>query len=232
MAVFLWLKSKNKIVLGAALIVAAPVAFFMMPDSWHQRMQTIETYQEDGSAMGRVNAWRFTVMLANQRLTGGGLRGIETEEAYRTYAPELHAELLATGGAFRAAHSIWFGMLGQHGWIGLGLFVLLGVLGWRNGSWVIARTKGRPDLAWHNDLARMLQVTLIGYASTGTFLSMEYFDYYYHVLAVLVLLRFSVERELTAQYAGLEGGSQAARRADELPQGVAARERHWRGILG
>jgi probable O-glycosylation ligase (exosortase A-associated) len=196
MGLLFWLKSKNKLVLALLLIASAPLAYQFMPASWHSRMQTIETYDQDSSAMGRINAWRFAFQLANQRITGGGIQGIEEEEAYRKYAPELHAELLATGGAFRAAHSIWFGTLGQHGWIGLALFVTLWLMGWRNGSWVIATTRQRPDLAWHNELARMLQVALAGYASTGTFLSMEYFDYYYHVLALLVLVRFLVQREL------------------------------------
>jgi probable O-glycosylation ligase (exosortase A-associated) len=221
MTVFLWLKSKNKIVFGMILIVAAPTAFLMMPETWHQRMETIETYEQDSSAVGRLNAWKFTVLLANQRITGGGMGGIEDEEVYRTYAPDLHVELLSTGGAFRAAHSIWFGMLGQHGWIGFALFVLLGFLSWRNGSWVIAKTKGRPELRWHNELARMLQVAIIGYAATGTFLSMEYFDYYYHVLALLLLLRFEVERELTAQHAALADGARSVLGPSGAPRDVA-----------
>ena len=196
MVAFLWLKSRQKIVLGLVILVAAPVAFVMMPANWHQRMETIETYQQDGSAMGRITAWRFTYELANKRVTGGGFRGIETEDAYRTYAPDIYQEILENNGAFRAAHSIWFGMLGQHGWIGLSLFVLLGLMVWRDGSWVIKRTEGREEFGWHNNLARMLQVSLVGYASTGTFLSMEYFDYYYHVIALMVLLRTAVQSEL------------------------------------
>jgi probable O-glycosylation ligase (exosortase A-associated) len=222
MGAMLWLKGRNKLVVGLALVVLAPAAYFMMPASWHQRMQTIETYDQDSSALGRINAWRFTVQLANHRLTGGGFRGIELESAYRTYAPQLYDEIMSKpNGAIRAAHSIWFGMLGQHGWVGLGLFVVLGLMAWRNGSWVIAHTKGRPDLAWYNDLARMLQVSLLGYAASGTFLSMEYFDFYYHLLALLVLAQFVLRRELAAEGAGVEAGSEVTPKVQPPPPAIS-----------
>ena len=47
-----------------------------MPDQWFDRMNTIQSYQEDASAMGRINAWWFAFNLANDHpITGGGLRG-------------------------------------------------------------------------------------------------------------------------------------------------------------
>lgn len=196
MAAFFWVKSSNKIVLGLAIVVVATGAYHAMPESWHTRMQTIQTYQEDGSAMGRITVWRYTVRLANQRLTGSGFRGIESDYGYIRYAPDIYNEVISSHGAFRAGHSIWFGMLGQHGWPGLILFVLLGYSAWRNGSWVIRSSRFRDDLGWCKSLAAMLQVSMIAYAAAGTFLSMEYFDLYYHVLALLILLSLYVRREL------------------------------------
>ena len=37
------------------------------------------------------------------------------------------------------------------------------------------------------DLARMLQVSVIGYATSGAFLGLAYFDLYYHLIAFVVL---------------------------------------------
>jgi probable O-glycosylation ligase (exosortase A-associated) len=196
MALFLWLKSNNKILIGIAILIASPAAFYMMPESWHDRMSTIQNYEQDGSAMGRITVWRYTVKLANQSATGAGFRGIARESGYRKYAPDIYNEVMATHGKFRAAHSIWFGMLGQHGWIGLTLFILLGYSAWRNGSWVIRRAKNNNGLRWCGDLAAMLQVSVVGYAATGTFLSMEYFDYFYYIVALLVLLQVFVRESL------------------------------------
>ena len=40
-----------------------------------------------------------------------------------------------------------------------------------------------------SDLAAMLQVSLIGYAASGAFLGLAYFDLYYHLIALIVILR-------------------------------------------
>ena len=71
-AMLLW-KTRKRFLL---LFLMAPVLFAgyqFMPESWHDRMKTIETYQQDQSAMGRINAWKFAFNLAKDRpLVGGG----------------------------------------------------------------------------------------------------------------------------------------------------------------
>ncbi|MGH8596594.1 MAG: putative O-glycosylation ligase, exosortase A system-associated, partial [Gammaproteobacteria bacterium] len=47
---YLWTKSKGKIVSAILIIVAGVLIFNFMPLSWHERMGTIKTYQQDGSA--------------------------------------------------------------------------------------------------------------------------------------------------------------------------------------
>ena len=158
-------------------------------------MSTIQTYEEDGSAVGRINAWEFAYEVANQRITGAGPHSLAYESSYRIYAPHLHRRIMGIDGEFRATHSIYFGMLGQHGWIGLSLFLLLGAMAWRSGSWVIKQTRNDEERAWCKTLASMLQVSLIGYAATGAFLSLEYFDLYYQIVAMLLILKMIVKDE-------------------------------------
>ena len=67
MGLFMWFKSSNKITLGAISVVVGIVIFSTMPDSWSERMNSIGTYQEDDSAMGRINAWWMTWNLALSR---------------------------------------------------------------------------------------------------------------------------------------------------------------------
>ena len=88
----------------------------------------------------------------------------------------------------RDAHSIYFKVLGEHGWIGLGIFLTLLGLTWLKCSSVIRLAKKQPDLTWARDLAAMVQVSLVGYLSAGTFLGLSYFDYVYHLIAIVVVL--------------------------------------------
>jgi probable O-glycosylation ligase (exosortase A-associated) len=183
MLIFLWLKSQHKFRVGIALILVIPLLYTVMPEKWFSRMDTIDNYQEDGSAMGRINAWQFGVNVAKDNILGGGYI-VFTPKMFLTYAPEPLD--------FHAAHSIYFQVLGEHGFIGLALFLLLLVLGWRTGTRILKFCKNNADLKWATDLAAMTQVSIIGYAVGGAFLSMAYYDLYYDLLALLVLLEKTI----------------------------------------
>ena len=178
MALFLWFKAKHKAVTAAILVVMISLVFAFMPEQWHERMWTIETYQGDASAMGRIEAWQVALRLANDKPMGGGFE-LWTDDTFNRYIP------MATGS--RDAHSIYFKVLGEHGWIGLILFVSIGIAAWRTGTRIIQQTRDRPDLDWLSSLARMIQVSLAAYAAGGAFLGLSYFDLYWHLVSMLVL---------------------------------------------
>lgn len=187
---FLWLKSNKKLMLGLLLVMTVPVLLIFMPDKWSERMDTISTYQQDSSAMGRINAWWMAFNLAKDRpLVGGGFEiyDVPTFERYAPIPTDVHA-----------AHSIYFQALGEHGFVGLGLYLLLGIMTWRCGSWIIRSTAKREDLKWAYSLATMVQVSLVGFAVGGAFLSLLYFDVPYYLMAAMVVTRVIVEKELKA----------------------------------
>lgn len=190
MAFFMWLKSSKKAVLGILMILTIPLLVIFMPDQWGERMDTIGTYQEDASAMGRINAWIMAYNLAMDRpLTGGGFEiyDLQTFERYAPIPTDVHA-----------AHSIYFQALGEHGWVGLGLYLLLGFLTWRSCSWILRNTAKRDDLKWAHNFAAMSQVSIIGFAVGGAFLSLLYFDVPYYLMAAIVVTRIIVANELKA----------------------------------
>lgn len=188
MGVFLWLKSRNKVVIGIGMLLLVPLLLGIMPDKWFDKMNTIGTYQQDSSAMGRINAWHFAFNLAKDRpLTGGGF-GAFTDEAFAVWAPnptDVHD-----------AHSIWFQMLGEQGFVGLALFLMLWLLGWRLAASIIKSCKKRDDLRWAADLAAMIQVSFVGYWVGGSFLGLAYWDMPYLLLSILVLTRVVVDKQL------------------------------------
>jgi probable O-glycosylation ligase (exosortase A-associated) len=183
---FLALKSPRRLQYLLLIALLTPTAFLFMPDSWHERMATIETYQQDGSAMGRLTAWHMAYNSALERPFGGGFEMFKPP-TYLMYLPEA-------GGRGTDAHSIYFETLGEHGFIGLGLFLALGIFAWRTCSGIIRQTRDLPDMVWMRNLAAMLQVSLVGYAVSGAFLGLSYFDYYYALLAIIVGMRLILDR--------------------------------------
>jgi probable O-glycosylation ligase (exosortase A-associated) len=186
--VFFWWKGRRKLVSGLVLAMLIPVAIGYMPEKWMARMSSIQQYDQDSSSLGRINAWTMAVNLANDRpLVGGGFEAF-TESAFHKYAPDPSD--------VHAAHSIYFQILGDHGYAGLALFLLLWILVWRDASWIIRYSRSQRELKWALDLARLTQVSLVGYFVGGAFLSLAYYDVPYNLVVVLVLTRVLVEKEV------------------------------------
>jgi len=191
MGFFLWTKSRNKVVTGIFLFVAVAIIAATMPQSWYDRMNTIETYQEDASAQGRINSWHTAFNVAKDQVTGGGFEMLTRPPTFRQYAPNPFM--------IHDAHSIYFEVMGEHGFVGFGLFILLGIFAWLRAKQVIRICKNDPDRKWASDLAAMIQVSLIGYATGGAFLGLAYFDLPYHlIILILLAAKFSGVLDNTA----------------------------------
>jgi probable O-glycosylation ligase (exosortase A-associated) len=187
MMAFLWLKSRNKLSTGIVLLLMIPLVWLAMPEQWHARMSTIDEYQSDGSAQGRINAWYFAMEVAKTHLLGGGFM-VFNPAMFRIYAPNPTD--------YHAAHSIFFQVLGEHGYIGLILFVSIIGTAWLTANKIIRSVRNHPDLKWASDFAAMAQVSLIGYMVGGAFLSLAYYDYFWYVVAALVITQRIVARKL------------------------------------
>ncbi|MDR2880506.1 MAG: putative O-glycosylation ligase, exosortase A system-associated [Azoarcus sp.] len=177
MAFMMWLRSVRKILSLLVLVIVAVNMLAFMPESWTARMNTIQNYEQDDSAMGRINAWRMAFNLANDRFFGGGFE-IITPELFQRYAPEpmdIHA-----------AHSIYFQVLGEHGWVGLALFVGIGYLSFRSAGRTRRLALQYKNAEWLFHLSGMLQVSLVGFAVGGAFLSLAYFDLPYNIIVIVV----------------------------------------------
>ena len=170
----------------------------VMPQEWYDRMHSIQNYQQDDSALGRINAWHTAFNVAKDRVTGGGFEMFRPP-TFRQYAPE----------PFRVhdVHSIYFEVMGEHGFIGFGIFILLALFVWLRANQVIRACKNDPERKWAADLAAMIQVSLIGYGAGGAFLGLAYFDLTYHLMIILILAaKFSGVLEKNPSSAGASAG--------------------------
>jgi probable O-glycosylation ligase (exosortase A-associated) len=178
MGVFLWLKSRNKfmtaLMIGSSILIIGSI----MPQAWYDRMNTIQDYQQDNSSLGRINAWWTAFHVAKDRVTGGGF-DMFRPPTFAQYAPE----------PFRVhdVHSIYFEIMGEQGFIGFAMFMTLGLMTWMRCNRIMRICKKDPERKWAADLAAMVQVSMVGYATAGAFLGLGYFDLYYHLIAITVM---------------------------------------------
>lgn len=182
-------------VLGAAFLMAM---FAFMPEQWTERMQTIENYQSDSSAMGRINTWHTFFNLAVDRPFVGGGFDIAIREVFQRYG-------VYPGQTVRAAHSVYLQALGEHGFVGLGLYLSLMVVTWFRARSLSRRTRGKPGLEWVGQLMRMTQVSLAGFAVGGAFLSLLHFDLPYYLMGLVVMVEAALKDESRSASSQLAG---------------------------
>jgi probable O-glycosylation ligase (exosortase A-associated) len=186
-ALFLGAKSAKPVptTLGICTLVVLAIAF--MPSSWNARMDTIKNYEEDNSAMERLYTWRTLTNAALDRpLVGAGFRA-DNRKVFGTYVP-TGPEWENFKGRVLVAHSIYFQMLGEHGFVGLGLFFAFWGTVWRRATRTAREAMAVPELAsWLPLLMRMSQVSLVGFAAGGAFLSLAYLDLTFYFAGYVLL---------------------------------------------
>jgi probable O-glycosylation ligase (exosortase A-associated) len=190
MILWLWRHTKHKLLSAVVIGGTLASAVTFMPSDWVQRIATIQNYEQDASAEGRLQIWATAIKIAVARpLVGGGFYAPYTQSVVDQYSPGVQA---------RAVHSIWLEVLGENGFPAFFVWTALMLVGLANCRSVIRRTNDVPELRWANDLAHMSIVAILGYAVGGSFLSLPYWDFYYTLLVVIAAVRRISMAELAA----------------------------------
>lgn len=165
------------------------------PEDWTDRMQTIRIADEDASFIGRVTAWKVSSAIAVAHpFAGGGFRALQSVPVWDQFKSDpgllgfIDTPVLNRSGV--AAHSIWFEVMGDLGFVGLFLFVALVVNSFltRRHVWRLVRANG-PEQRWAGDLADMMGISLLAFVVTGSTLSAAYFELPYVCMMLLEVLR-------------------------------------------
>ena len=197
------IKAKRRLLTGlvAAAVFAAALAF--LPTSWYQRMDTIDRYKQDASAEQRLTVWQFAIRLADDHpLVGGGFNVIDNKDVYYHY--------VAATETVHNFHSIYFQVLGENGYVGLGLFLGLILTTLATAQGIIRKTRNRPAMAWAGQLASAIQVSIVGYCSAGSFVNLGFYDLFYVLVAIVTATKIVVERSLAAETARIGEATQEA----------------------
>jgi probable O-glycosylation ligase (exosortase A-associated) len=148
-AMALWaIREKRRIqsVVVGSLFVVGLVVF--APQSFWERNETVASFEEDASAMGRVYAWQVASRISiDKPLLGVGVGSFRY--AWPLYAPPEARRAYV-------AHNIFLDVIGELGWVGL-LFFLVFAGGAAGGAFEASRDK---EYGW---LARGLSASMVGY---------------------------------------------------------------------
>lgn len=222
MAFFLGLKGKYPVRTSLMLGIFVAMAIAFMPDTWVQRMDTIRTFQQDDSALSRI--WTWTTLwnaAVDNPILGVGFAA-DNAAVFAKYA-SLEGPYAIFKGRVYVAHSIYFQMAGEHGFVGLAIFLGLGLVTWFSAGRIAKQTKEDKELGpWMPTLMYMSQVSLIGYAAGGAFLSLAYLDLPYYIVGFvvtsgLIAKRRALELKKVAPTSNLEEPATSTGQRNPLP---------------
>jgi probable O-glycosylation ligase (exosortase A-associated) len=193
---YLYMKSDRKVLLTILIVALVIGASYVVSSDWSARINTIKSAEHDDSFMGRVVAWKLSFILAvHHPFFGGGFKALEYFPVWKELSKEFFAyPWFYTGNAMpnttvaRAAHSIYFQVLGDHGFFGLGIYVATMVTSFFKARRVakIAKREGAPP--WVANVATTVQLSLFAFALGAAALSLAYFDLIFTVFALAQVL--------------------------------------------
>lgn len=190
---YLWSKSQKK---SSGLILLLLLSFIVVlfaPEGYFDRIATIRDYENEGSAQGRIMAWKSAtrMALAHPLLgVGSGHFAVKLGTDFRP--PEYGL----VGGAWITAHSCYFLILGELGVPGIIFFLSIII------SNLCSNEKKIKELARRNTyqaietrkLLICLNGGLIGFAVGGAFLSAVYYPHLYVIAGLFTSAHFICNR--------------------------------------
>ncbi len=178
---YYWLKTDRKVwigFLGAAVVLGILV---YAPGTYFDRMSTINT--QEGSAQGRISAWKAAVRMATDRPFGVGAGHFP--HRYADYRSEL-------GGPHRmTAHSIYFLVLGELGFTGLFWLIAFLATNLTANRRLAQSLRDGPseECATAVRLLWSMNASVVAFASGGAFLSQVYTPHLYVLAGLLTAVR-------------------------------------------
>ena len=183
---FLWLSSM-------AVVVGVLLLADVFSSVWGSRMSTINSYDQDSSALGRIAVWKWTLGFVADHPLGGGfdafrLNGIAavSEHGISYYQPGR-----MDGKAF---HNIYFEVLGEQGIPGLIIYILIIALVLVKLHHVYKKFGNDSELKWASNLAKSLTDAIIVFLAAGMFIGIAYQPYIFYVIAISIALEQYIER--------------------------------------
>jgi probable O-glycosylation ligase (exosortase A-associated) len=181
LTLMLILNSKHKFLAIPLVLVGAFFVKDYLPQEWFGRMHTLETYQQDSSAMSRIQAWTdgWNHTLEHP-FVGAGFDGWR-EVTQRDW------------------HSSYVEMFSEHGFIAFGLWLSLIVGTLISMTTLPKKTFQVEGMEWVANYCFMLRASLICYMVGTAFLGLSYWDLLYHLIFIAVLVKKIALEELATK---------------------------------
>jgi len=195
-------KSRYRVLSAFLLVIMAFLTLTFAPQQWMERMGTLTggTEKIDDSARQRLVSWGTTWnFVMDYPAMGGSFRSLPNVDLFQRYqSAPLPGGFLSSG-----PHSIYFQTLGEQGFVGLAIYLLL--IGCCLATLRHLRRQARilGTASWAVTYVDILEASMIGFLVSGAFLGLADFDLFFQVIACTIVLKILWRREVAVQTAAI-----------------------------
>ena len=181
---YMWVRTKHKFGFAIVLAVLACLVVYTTSGAWNARVSTIDNFEQENSAYGRILVWRWTLGFVADHPLGGG---------FSTYLVD-HIEYPASGADpghtefGRAFHSSYFEVLGEHGYPGLAIFLVLAGSTFLMLHRLAKKARAYPELEWVAALSNALQSGLAVFLTSGAFVGLAFQPMFWYFISMSICL--------------------------------------------
>jgi probable O-glycosylation ligase (exosortase A-associated) len=184
------LQSKKKLwwLVGLAIVAIVLLNLDLSETRWGARMSTIETYNADSSALGRIKVWEWTMNFVASHPLGGGFNSF-LHNRIMFVAPDGVVQYLPegqTGG--KAFHSIYFEVLGEQGFVGFAIYFAIIALALFKLLKLKKAWRDHPGMSWIAGLANALLTSILVFLAGGAFVGIAYQPFIFYMISLTVAI--------------------------------------------
>ena len=201
LAGYMWIRTKHKVGFGILVAVAACIIVYTSSSTWNARVSTIGTYESDSSAYVRILVWKWTLQFVATHPFGGGFVSylVDHVEVPASGLEPAHTEFA------RAFHSIYFEVLGEHGYPGIAIFLMLAGSTFLMLRRIAKKARAYDELDWLVGLSDALQSGLAVFMTCGAFVGIAFQPMFWYFISMSICLNcylWRVERLDNVSQAG------------------------------
>lgn len=191
--------SRRRIRNTMILVAVLTGIFFAVPYRYFHRMNTLDDIHANASAMGRIENWELSWQEA-LRYPILGL-GPGNHIPYALTHPHKYQ--------VRVAHSIYFQILGEEGFVGLSLYLIFcaSTISILLSTWkyTITIAKTYPELDWTRNVVSWLTCGYLGFLFGSAFLNVLYIEFPWYIPFYASMLNMLLKKEVNVREAEAVG---------------------------
>lgn len=188
------------VIVGALCLGLAVPLLMYLPEKVIGRFDALINYETQSTAQERIWSWEFCKRVASDNLAHGAGFDFATEKMYQIYYPE-HLEywstILGRSTVAWSCHSSWLTIVSEHGIPGMAICVALIAASLLSLRRIRRYGSLDTDYKWAASYANMIEAGIVAYLVTGSFIDAAYYDLFYYLVAVAILLKDVIRQQQT-----------------------------------